>query len=533
MTEQRPPTDSKKKQQRPETPCPYLPKGFASLDDYLMALTDFLRTYESISHLMVVDFFTTNVWDTCMPDDWKAALESPQGKLSSLDLMTLVSQGTLRPYRSNPSSPSEPTSQGSSEIKDWPASLKGYVERIRELSLDRTLKPEYTQYKDTIDVYSSLGMSPKKLHEVEILSGLIASYAKDHSIGAVIDLGAGQGYLSRVLAFQHQLRVLGVDSNTIQTCGAQKTQVRTETLYVKRNIRTKKAEKDTGKESGESAETETAPGPAVEGESSSGANQRPKRLRESTPTNGEDVTVTVVQAEGAGSGESIKEEGKGTGRAKKDKTTDRDSKTVTAMPPKKQRSLDDPSLDPLENSNYQLQHITHHITADTLPTLLRAHFPKRRKQTHTISDAPASTQMDLKTTVGEPAVAAAAAVRDEEEGADLYADEEERWTLCGLHACGDLTSTMIKLYLESSATCLFSVGCCYHWITEKYDKQGNVMVQDDNAHGFPLSTVFNEHKIHLGDHAKMIASQSPQRWLKYQKETEDAIHGHYYRALLH
>ncbi|KAG0274262.1 hypothetical protein BGZ97_010543, partial [Linnemannia gamsii] len=57
-------------------------------------------------------------------------------------------------------------------------------------------------------------------------------------------------------------------------------------------------------------------------------------------------------------------------------------------------------------------------------------------------------------------------------------DREGRWTLCGLHACGDLTSNMIKLYLESSATCLFSVGCCYHWITERYDKAGNIAISD-------------------------------------------------------
>ncbi|KAI8603885.1 methyltransferase domain-containing protein [Dissophora ornata] len=207
-------------------------------------------------------------------------------------------------------------------------------------------------------------MSPKKLHEVEILSGLIASHAKDHAIGSVIDLGAGQGYLSRVLAFQHHLCVLGVDSDTIQTCGAQTTQKRTEKFLA------------------------TTPG-----------------------------------------------------------------------------------------SNFQLQHITHHITAATLPTLLKEHFPKKSRL----------------------------------------------WTLCGLHACGDLTSNMIKLYLESSATCLFSVGCCYHWITERFDKDGNIAISD----------AFNRHKAHLGEHAKMIACQSPERWLKYQKETQDAIHGHYFRALLH
>ncbi|KAK3842753.1 MAG: methyltransferase domain-containing protein [Linnemannia gamsii] len=201
----------------------------------------------------------------------------------------------------------------------------------------------------------------------------MASTAKEHSIGSVIDLGAGQGYLSRVLAFQHQLCVLGVDSNTIQTCGAQTTQKRTEKLFVNKS-----------------------------------------------------------KMKNAG--------GKG-----------RSGRPTTSTKQQNRRS---------------------------------------------------------------------------------NGGEETRWTLCGLHACGDLTSNMVKLYLESSATCLFSVGCCYHWITERYGKAGNIILAD-GSHGFPLSAAFNRHKCHLGEHAKMIACQSPERWLEYQKETEDAIHGHYFRALLH
>lgn len=167
-------------------------------------------------------------------------------------------------------------------------------------------------------------------------------------------------------------------------------------------------------------------------------------------------------------------------------------------------SSNDPQMAQTPGSNFQLQHITHTITAATLPTLLKEHFPKISKpSTQHLSD------------------------HHEEEEHDVG-----RWTLCGLHACGDLTSNMVKLFLESSATCLFSVGCCYHWITERYNKDGQVVL-DDGSHGFPLSSVFNTRKAHLGDHAKMIACQSPERWLPYQKESEDAIHGHYFRALLH
>ncbi|KAG0331817.1 hypothetical protein BG000_010573 [Podila horticola] len=442
-------------------------------------------------------------------------------------------------------------------------------------------------------------MSPKKLHEVEILSGLMASYSKQHGIGSVIDLGAGQGYLSRVLAFQHQLCVLGVDSNTIQTCGAQTTQKRTEKLFVnktrnKQNSAKKKAQKqakakdnkdskDMSKSKGQEQQqlqptedqTSASSSSSVPQETSSTAcpGSEPTLILPSCPTSvsepptsphpeqptsrpGEDEsckkiskkfkTETGSSASGSDSGQSApnkkpnnnsrkKKTKKNTAAAAKSSTSTIPTATTTpsvapATPvgstsngnsnsdlvtkeavetesgtKAPMDSSNDPQMAQTPGSNFQLQHITHTITAATLPTLLKEHFPKISK--------PTTAQH-----VG-----------------DHHGEEEHdvgRWTLCGLHACGDLTSNMVKLFLESSATCLFSVGCCYHWITERYDRDGQVVL-NDGSHGFPLSSVFNARKAHLGDHAKMIACQSPERWLPYQKESEDAIHGHYFRALLH
>ncbi|KAG0357973.1 Methyltransferase-like protein 25 [Gamsiella multidivaricata] len=413
----------------------FLPPGFDSLEEYLACLQSFLASYEPITNLMIVDYFTTNSWETRMPKDWRDAFESEQGKLSSLDLMELVSLGKLRDLNTTRSN-STATGSESPAPQDWPESLKEFVRMVKKLSINRTLDPDFTKFKNTLDSHLTPGMSPKKLHEVEILSGLIALYAKEHAIGSVIDLGAGQGYLSRVLAFQHHLRVLGIDSNTIQTCGAQTTQKRTEKLFVNKS-----------------------------------------KLKSSASLCDTQFSATDKQQQ--------------------------------SQSPATIDSANDPDLATTPGSNFQLQHITHHITASTLPTLLKEHFPKKSKP---LTHCEGNSDLD-------------GYHKDD-------AEEEGRWTLCGLHACGDLTSNMIKLYLESSATCLFSVGCCYHCITEKFDKDGNIAISD-GTHGFPLSAAFNRHKAHLGEHAKMTACQSPERWLKYRKETEDAIHGHYFRALLH
>ncbi|KAI8075364.1 methyltransferase domain-containing protein [Gilbertella persicaria] len=63
-------------------------------------------------------------------------------------------------------------------------------------------------------------MSDKKIHEVELLSQLIKDVADQRDIHSIIDLGSGQGYLSRVLSFDYGFEVLAVDMSEIQTQGA-------------------------------------------------------------------------------------------------------------------------------------------------------------------------------------------------------------------------------------------------------------------------------------------------------------------------
>ncbi|KAF9360894.1 hypothetical protein BGX34_007451 [Mortierella sp. NVP85] len=619
----------------------FLPPGFDSLEGYIQCLQTFLAKWELITDLMIVDYFTTNSWETRMPKEWREAFESEQGRLNSQDLMELVSLGNLRDFncqgRSTSGSCAPSDQQG---LKDWPESLKEFVAMVKRLSINRTLDPEFTKFKDTLDIHLIPGMSPKKLHEVEILSGLIASCAKEHSIRSVIDLGAGQGYLSRVLAFQHHLCVLGVDSNTIQTCGAQTTQKRTEKLFVnKSKLKRSGAEGKKGSSSSSSTSRSNRASRTCAASSSSALSTvaatsstvAPVAMEMTTETTtavsscstsisqsvitGDEACVTLVPAtktdaqsvidtpasplckrakanarsrssspvgsvkpntsnttdhlrRSGSSGTTPCRKGnrsrktkakneetqnmRGSGTHTKDPattgtvgtchsdsasplsasvsapeamttTSSISDTTVENKDPASREgrptavdSANDPSLATTPGSNFQLQHITHHITASTLPTLLKEHFPRRSKRRSQCLERSGSVDGEVDR----------AAKENEEE------DEEGRWTLCGLHACGDLTSNMIKLYLESSATCLFSVGCCYHCMTERFDRNGNVVISD-GTHGFPLSAVFNRHKAHLGEHAKMTACQSPERWIKYQKETEDAIHGHYFRALLH
>jgi hypothetical protein len=124
----------------------FLPPGFPSMEEYLVCLKAFLSGCEPVTDLMIVDYFTTNSWETRMPQSWREAFECPQGKLSSLDLMRLVSLGHLRDFK-EPAAGTTATASSTmaSEeggIQDWPESLKDFVRMVKALSINRTLDPD-------------------------------------------------------------------------------------------------------------------------------------------------------------------------------------------------------------------------------------------------------------------------------------------------------------------------------------------------------------------------------------------------------
>lgn len=72
-------------------------------------------------------------------------------------------------------------------------------------------------------------MSPKKMHEVEVMSKVVALLSQAANVTHIVDIGSGKGYLSSVLALYYKLNVLGLDSSQVNTHGAQ---ARTEKLEV-------------------------------------------------------------------------------------------------------------------------------------------------------------------------------------------------------------------------------------------------------------------------------------------------------------
>lgn len=67
----------------------------------------------------------------------------------------------------------------------------------------------------------------------------------------------------------------------------------------------------------------------------------------------------------------------------------------------------------------------------------------------------------------------------------------ERLLLTGLHTCGDLAATIIRLFLHArDAAVLDIVGCCYHHLTER--PVDPARVRADTPYGFPLSAAVRD-----------------------------------------
>ncbi|KAI9333637.1 methyltransferase domain-containing protein [Pilaira anomala] len=202
------------------------------------------------------------------------------------------------------------------------------------------------------------------------MTPVIKKIASDHQVESIVDLGAGQGYLSRSLAFKSNLKVLAVDSSEIQTCGAKK--------------------------------------------------------------------------------------------------------------------FDDRAVKFLGNDVMKLHHVTDFITPENSSTILS-------------------------------------------KWSDHDSTKEEKWLLCGLHTCGDLSTMMMKLFTSSpEMSCLVNVGCCYHFLSEKAEHED----QDESKLGFPVSSKVRSIGFKLGPTARMLSCQAPARWVDQQKETLIAYEHHFFRALL-
>ncbi|KAJ0257170.1 S-adenosyl-L-methionine-dependent methyltransferases superfamily protein [Hirschfeldia incana] len=79
--------------------------------------------------------------------------------------------------------------------------------------------------------------------------------------------------------------------------------------------------------------------------------------------------------------------------------------------------------------------------------------------------------------------------------------------LAGLHACGDLSVTMLRTFMEcEEVKAVVSIGCCYNLLSEKTSEDSC------SKYGFPMSAGLKSLGFSLGKNARDLACQSAERW---------------------
>lgn len=109
--------------------------------------------------------------------------------------------------------------------------------------------------------------------------------------------------------------------------------------------------------------------------------------------------------------------------------------------------------------------------------------------------------------------------------------------LSGLHTCGDLAASCLKIFVENSkVSCVCNVGCCYHLLSEEFiaddffvDRQPAKDATEEHGFGFPMSSYLQKQNFQLGRNARMLAAQSLERTISAQELPARSL---FYRALL-
>ncbi|XP_067633644.1 probable methyltransferase-like protein 25 [Eurosta solidaginis] len=114
------------------------------------------------------------------------------------------------------------------------------------------------------------------------------------------------------------------------------------------------------------------------------------------------------------------------------------------------------------------------------------------------------------------------------------ASEKSLICLTGLHTCGNLGPTCLKLFHEQpQCRLLCNIGCCYHLLQEAFAQpeylENETIPAFQTSIGFPMSQFLNEKRTTLGRNARMLATQSFERVCNERSTINISL---FYRALL-
>ncbi|XP_019948000.2 probable methyltransferase-like protein 25 [Paralichthys olivaceus] len=459
--------------------------SLSDIQQRIHGVTRFLSVTLSIADAHTVDFYTRDVWT-------RFVAVTPEEVLSA------VSSGGDQQGEPEPEAKDEPrTTFGFCcetkrlvDIRELLQAARAHslpglgvcwsreelLQGLRETGSEGGAAPAETgRSDDGAELETDEFMNSKKSHEVQAMSEVVACLAQRCGVKQVIDVGSGKGYLSSFLSLQYGLRVYGIDSSSTNTHGAQE-----------RNRKLKKFSRVYQKHSKAArARGEAAHSPQKElgVELKPGANDDSGVLCGGIMTQEKEKVLTVLS-----------------------------DVSPTTNPETEELFLSSLSVDVIETTSTRIP-----------PSRLSEEERERRKRENL--ERKALNRGESAATVFSPLTSYVTA---ETELRELI-DELEDAVMVGLHTCGDLAPSTLRMFVakpELAAVC--SVGCCYHLLSEEFDPAAQECLH--SVCGFPLSRYLRSQSCFCGRNARMSACLALERVSLGQGIQMESL---FYRAVLH
>ncbi|XP_025714691.1 methyltransferase-like protein 25B isoform X1 [Callorhinus ursinus] len=165
-------------------------------------LTRVLARYRSILDAYIIEFFTDDLWRT-LPGSWQEALDGLNPPQLATQLLGMPGEGEVVRYRSV-----------------WPLSLLALKSTACALAFTRT--PGFQTPSEFLENPSQSSrltapfrkhVRPKKQHEIRRLGELVKKLSDLTGCTQVVDIGSGQGHLSRFMSLGLGLMVKSIEGD--------------------------------------------------------------------------------------------------------------------------------------------------------------------------------------------------------------------------------------------------------------------------------------------------------------------------------
>ncbi|XP_065145975.1 probable methyltransferase-like protein 25 isoform X2 [Paramisgurnus dabryanus] len=438
----------------------------------------FLSISLSIANAHTVDFYTRDVWSTFIsasPDEVLRAVNSSHDRTGAAEETntTFGFCNTTKKLLDVPGLVRAAKAHSLSGLEVC-VHLEELMDSLRLLTGNTTAGVSIGEIWDR-SVPDEF-MNCKKAHEVRAMSEVVNSLAKYCKVKQVIDVGSGKGYLCSFLSMQFNLQVFGIDSSSTNTHGAQE-----------RNRKLKKFSR------------------AYQKNNRAMKNHEPSNNAGDGTT--EDKGLHVAPSESCASQEQvtgdISPSNKGIDCTVDQNDCDAESDFLNML-----------SLDVVEDGSPRVH-----------PSQLSEEEKEKRKRENLERKAREGKRNGSDDSLFSPLTSYVTA----ETELKMLITELEDAVLVGLHTCGDLAPSTLRMFSaknELRAVC--SVGCCYHLLSEEFDpdRQGCV----DGVCGFPMSQFLKDQSCFCGRNARMSACLALERVSAGGGLPMESL---FYRAVLH